>query len=66
MADKELVVVSSDKSPMLFKIKYAGGGQLPDMLSGQYTSHHAAKSAIKKYLDVKPKRKANGTGKPRT
>jgi hypothetical protein len=65
MAEKELVVISSDVSPMLFKIKYAGGGQLPEMLSGQYTSFHNAKSAIQHYLLTrKPsKRKANGTSK---
>ena len=53
----------------LYKIKWAGGGQLAKELSGLYTSHNEIKKAIEKYEKKKPATKQtkrgvkNGTGK---
>lgn len=44
------------KNSGLYAIKFVGGGQLPDDLSGMYTSPALAEKAIEKFLEPKPKR----------
>lgn len=51
---KELKVM---QGPYGFYIKYEGGGQLPDMLSGYYTGIRDAHDAIKAYETIKRVRK---------
>lgn len=38
---------------MLMEIRFVGGGELPEALSGKYTSFAAAKTAIEMYIDSK-------------
>ena len=45
---KDLEIVT-DWGPML-KIKYKDGGQVPEMLAGQWTSHGSAQTQIDRYL----------------
>lgn len=51
---KELKVM---QGPYGFYIKYEGGGQLPDMLSGYYTGIQNANEAIQAYKAIKRERK---------
>jgi len=51
---KELKVM---QGPYGFYIKYEGGGQLPDMLSGYYTGIKDANDAIESYKAIKRVRK---------
>tara|TARA_R110000737_G_scaffold83545_1_gene115990 strand:- start:2120 stop:2317 length:198 start_codon:yes stop_codon:yes gene_type:complete len=51
---KELKVM---QGPYGFYIKYEGGGQLPDMLSGFYTGIKEANDAVKAYKEIKKVRK---------
>lgn len=37
----------------LFRIKWEGGGEIPQVLSGLYTSFHEAKNAANAYLEKK-------------
>lgn len=46
----------------LFRIKWAGGGEMPKELSGLYTSLPAAKKAADEYLN---KRDTDAKGNPR-
>ena len=45
------------QGPYGFYIKYEGGGQLPDMLSGFYTGIKEANDAVKAYKEIKKVRK---------
>jgi len=47
---KELKVM---QGPYGFYIKYEGGGQLPDMLSGFYTGIKEANDAVDRYKAIK-------------
>jgi len=40
----------------LFKLKWAGGGEIPVALSGAYTSAHNALDAAKEYLATRRNR----------
>lgn len=44
------------KNSGLFAIKFVGGGQLPDDLSGMFTAPALAEKAIEKHMEPKPKR----------
>ena len=48
---KELEVVAADFG--MKKIQFKGGGQLPSMLQGLFTSEHEAKKLINVYLEVR-------------
>lgn len=48
---KELEVVAGDFG--MKKIQFKGGGQLPTMLQGLFTSEHEAKKLIDVYLEVR-------------
>lgn len=45
----------------LFRISWAGGGEMPSMLSGLYTSLHAAKAAAEEYLSKRDKNAKDNT-----
>ena len=47
-----------------YEIRYAGGGETPGVLAGEYTKMSIAQAAIAKYNEDKPKvGKKNGKGK---
>lgn len=48
-SQKDFIVMKQDTST-LYRIGLQGGGVVPTLLSGQYTSIHAAELDIKKYL----------------
>lgn len=48
-SDKSFIVMKQDVG-VLYRIGLEGGGVVPDVLSGQYTSITAAEMDIKKYL----------------
>lgn len=53
MAEKEFKIYSDG---FLFKMKWEGGGEMPAILQGSYTSYWAAKDAGEKYkASRKPK-----------
>ena len=59
---KEMVVESTG---FLYKLRWVGGGEMPQVLSGQYTSTKDAEEAKAAYLASKPKGKQkDGTSKP--
>ena len=61
---KELEIKSSG---FLYSLRWTGGGEVPLVLSGQYTSQGDAEQARDAYLASKPKRKTkDGTSKSRT
>lgn len=43
------IEIARSRCGMFFSIRFVGGGQLPDELSGLFTSHELAKSAIAQY-----------------
>jgi len=47
---KEIELVPADNSPLL-KIRFVGGGELPEELSGLYTEEVKAENDILSYLD---------------
>lgn len=48
--DKAFVVELVPNSGTLYKIRFEGGGQVPEYLKGEYTSHAEANNRIKQYL----------------
>lgn len=50
---KDLVIEPGPKG--LFRIKFAGGGQLPEVLKGEYTRKLFAQRDIDKYLRTRGK-----------
>ena len=53
-----------DYGPYGFEVKYNGGGQRPESLTGYFTSPAEAQKAIDAYLTTKkPRAKKNGTSK---
>lgn len=57
---KELVTYTTGN---LYKLKWAGGGELPAVLSGAYTSEAAALAAGDKYIASRPVKKATKNAK---
>ncbi len=56
---KEIEIVPQEGSRH-YKIQFKSGGQLPDSLSGLYTSHHMAKRDVNTYLGIdKGKKKSD-------
>lgn len=55
---KQLKIVARENK-MYFDIKFVGGGEIPPILQGAFTSVPIAKAQIVKYLDQQPFRKAN-------
>jgi len=49
---RELVVYASDTSA-LYRVKFVGGGELPDVLKSSYTSQTLANAAIALYYESK-------------
>lgn len=58
---KQLKVVANPKLFGSFAIAFEGGGQVPEVLSGRYTSIRIADTAIMAYL-ANDKRGAGKTG----
>lgn len=52
---KEINIVRDPRSAM-FKIQFASGGELPQVLSGIYTNERLAKIAVLDYIDGLPKK----------
>lgn len=49
---RELIIVATPASTLLH-VEWDGGGEVPDMLKGQFTSPMEAQNAIARYLDSK-------------
>ncbi len=60
---KELEIVLEENSGTLYKIQYAGGGQVPDMLHSLFTSRVIAQAYIDDYLMNKKRGATNGKTK---
>lgn len=52
---KEINIVRDPRNAM-FKIQFASGGELPQVLSGIYTNERLAKIAVIDYIDGLPKK----------
>lgn len=50
---KELVIFNDERGNV--KLKFTGGGSLPERLSGTYTSVREAEKAIEAYMSTKKK-----------
>lgn len=57
---KELKVRAVKGMGTMLEVYYEGGGEVPEILSGQYTSSSVANTAIKAYLE---QRKGSTRGK---
>lgn len=57
---KELKVRYSVSRPNAYEVYYEGGGEVPDVLKGGYTSPALAQKAIDFYLQAKPKKVKKG------
>lgn len=55
--EKQLEVRIARNVGSIYEIKYAGGGQVPDNLSGYYTKRVDAQRAIDTYVPARPKKK---------
>jgi len=49
MKKKELIPVVDPINPMIVRVKYVGGGELPPQLTGMFTSKTEANKAIDAY-----------------
>ena len=54
---KELIIINDEKTPM-YKVKYVGGGEIPDVLKTLYTSTALAAKAIALYYKKKSGKKS--------
>lgn len=57
--EKQLLTRPVKGMGTMLEVYYEGGGEVPEALSGQYTSRSVADTAIKTYLSTRRK-KSNG------
>ncbi len=60
-ATKELIVDLAENQGALYKVRYEGGGQVPEFLQGLYTSRVEAGNRIKQYLATEKRGATNGS-----
>jgi hypothetical protein len=58
--EKKLIVELAENEGTLYKIRFEGGGQVPEFLSGKYTSYVEANRRIERYLKLEKRGAKNG------
>jgi len=61
---KQLRILPRDNK-MIFDISFVGGGEIPPIIQGGFTSITVAEAQIKKYLDQQTFRKIKKDGPPK-
>ena len=63
MGEHKELLIKAPEDCLHYKVYYENGGQLPNCLTGLYTSQKEAQKAIDSYLNKKNRKNATISGK---